>query len=111
MSGFTLLFASGTASKASTFVILFFAQAASWAGVPALGAAASGAAGALAAQGKLHLWAVLVVGTAGAELGSMAGWWLGHRVARAGLDGHGRFAERRRKALAPARRWRTGGAG
>jgi membrane protein DedA with SNARE-associated domain len=99
-----LLLASSTADKASTFVALFFAQALSWAGVPALGAAAAGAAGALASQGKIHLWAVLVVGTLGAELGSMVGWWIGNRVARVGLDGQsndhqGRFAEKRRKAL------------
>jgi membrane protein DedA with SNARE-associated domain len=94
-----LLLASGTADKAGTFVVLFFAQALSWAGVPALGAAAAGAAGALASQGTLHLWAVLVVGTAGAELGATAGWWLGYRVARTGAGHDGRFAERRRKAL------------
>lgn len=67
--------------------------------MPALGAAAAGAAGALASQGKLHLWAVLLVGTAGAEVGSLAGWWIGRRVARAGLDHEGRFTERRKKAL------------
>lgn len=96
------LFASGTADKAGTLVILFFAQAASWAGVPAIGAAAAGAAGVLASQGTLHLWAVLVVGTAGAEVGSMAGWWFGNRLARVGLDGEkqGRFADRGRKTLA-----------
>jgi membrane-associated protein len=101
-----LLFASGTANKASTFVVLFLAQALSWAGVPALGAAAAGAAGALASRGTLHLWAVLVVGTAGAEVGAMVGWWLGNRVARAGLDEQavslaqeGRFAKKRREAL------------
>lgn len=91
--------ASSTASKPLTFVILFCAQALSWAGVPAVGAAAGGAAGALASQGTLDLWAVLVVGTAGAELGSLGGWWLGNRIARAGLDREGRFTERRRKAL------------
>lgn len=85
-------------------MVLFFAQALSWAGVPALGAAAAGAAGALASQGTLHLWAVLVVGTLGAEAGAVVGWWLGNHLARAGLDQEpadheGRFAEKRRKAL------------
>ena len=77
---------------------MFIAQALSWAGVPAIGAAAAGAAGVLASQGTVHLWAVLVVGTAGAEVGSMGGWWLGHHVARAG-NTEGRFAEKRKKAL------------
>jgi membrane protein DedA with SNARE-associated domain len=109
MLGLTLLIATSTADSASTFVILFLGQALSWAGVPALGAAAAGAAGALASQGVVHLWAVLVVGTLGSQLGGLAGWWLGNRVARAGLDGKGRFAERRRKALSAGerveRRW------
>ncbi len=95
----TLLVATSTANRATTFLGLFAAQVLSWAGVPALGAAAAGAAGALASQGTVHLWAVLVVGTAGAEVGSLAGWWLGHRVARAGTDRHGRFTDKRKKAL------------
>jgi membrane-associated protein len=95
----TLLLATIAADKATTFLALFVAQALSWAGVPALGAAAAGAAGVLASQGKLHLWAVLVVGTAGAEVGSLGGWWLGHRIARAGIENEGRFAEKRKKAL------------
>jgi len=78
---------------------VFAAQVLGWAGIPAIGAAAAGAAGALASQGTLHLWAVLVVGTAGAEVGSLGGWWLGNRVARAGLGGQGGVAEKRRKAL------------
>jgi membrane protein DedA with SNARE-associated domain len=96
----SLPFATATADKAATFIALFLAQVASWAGVPALGAAASGAAAALASQGTIHLWAVLVVGTAGAEVGSLGGWWLGNRIAHAGLDGNGRFDDKRRKALA-----------
>jgi membrane protein DedA with SNARE-associated domain len=104
MTGLALLLATATADKAGTLAILFFAQALSWAGVPALGAAAAGAAGALASQGTLRLWSVLVVGTAGAELGSLAGWWIGNRLARAGLDRSsgdhkGRFSEKREKAL------------
>ena len=108
MIALTGLFATSTADRGSTLVILFAAQALSWAGVPALGAAASGAAGALASQGTLHLWAVLVVGTAGAEAGAVVGWWLGNRVARVGLDDEadheGKFKERRRSALAAGER-------
>lgn len=100
--------AASTADKATTFLVLFFAQMASWAGVPALGAATAGAAGALAKQGTLHLWAVVVVGTAGAEIGSLAGWWFGNRAARAGLD-DGEGSKKRRAALATGekieRRW------
>ncbi len=113
-----LLLAASTAASPWTFLALFTAQALSWMGVPALGAAA-GAAGALAHQGTVELWAVLVVGTAGAEVGSLGGWWIGYRVARAGLgpddaapdsNASGKpLNDRRRKALAAgekvARRW------
>lgn len=88
-----------TANSAATFLGLFAAQALGWATVSALGIAATGAAGALASQGKIHLWAVLVVGTAGAEVGGVAGCWMGHRVAHAGVERGGRFNERRKKAL------------
>ena len=87
--------AAATADKATTYLVVFFAQMASWAGVPALGAATAGAAGALAKQGTLHLWAVVVVGTAGAEIGSLGGWWFGNRAARAGLDAEGGSKSRR----------------
>jgi membrane protein DedA with SNARE-associated domain len=80
-------------------VALFVAEALAWAGVPMIGAAAMGAAGVLASQGSIDLWVVLVVGTAGAELGAWAGWWIGNRVARAGRDRPGRFAARRNQAL------------
>jgi membrane protein DedA with SNARE-associated domain len=91
--------ATAVADRWETFALLFVANALSWAGVPAIGAASMGAAGVLASQGSLHLWAVIVVGTLGSELGGLAGWWIGNRVARAGLDEPGRFAKRRNKAL------------
>jgi membrane protein DedA with SNARE-associated domain len=99
VSAVALILATTTANKPATFLVLLVAQAVSWAGVPALGTAAMSVAGALASEGTLHLWAVLVVGTIGAEIGSLGGWWIGYRVARAGLDREGRFGERRRRAL------------
>jgi membrane protein DedA with SNARE-associated domain len=98
------LFATATADKPETLLILFLGVALSWAGVPALGTAAIGAAGALASQGDLRLWAVLVVGTLGSELGGMGGWWLGKHVVGVGLDrGEGRFVDRRRAAMESGR--------
>ncbi len=94
------LLATATADRPTTFLAVFLGEALSWAGVPALGAAAVGAAGALASQGTVELWAVVVVGTIGAELGSFVGWWLGRRMARAGTRGSGRTAQRRAQALA-----------
>jgi membrane-associated protein len=94
-----VIVATATRDRWTTFLALFVAEALAWAGVPAVGAAALGAAGVLAGQGELHLWAVLVVGTIGAEIGGLVGWQIGNRVARAGLDRPGRVAERRAKAL------------
>jgi membrane protein DedA with SNARE-associated domain len=99
------LLATATADRATTFLAVFFGEALSWAGVPALGAAAVGAAGALASQGVVHLWAVVVIGTIGAELGSFVGWWLGRRMARAGTRGEGHTANRRAQALATGARF------
>ena len=81
------------------FAALFVAEALAWAGVPAIGAAAIGAAGVLASQGSIDLWAVVVIGTLGAEVGAFGGWWMGNRVARSGLDKPSRFAARRTRAL------------
>jgi membrane protein DedA with SNARE-associated domain len=95
------LLATATENAATTFVVLFFAEALAWAGVPAIGAAAMATAGVLASQGTVHLWAVVVVGTAGSWVGGLAGWQIGHRTAWAGLQREepGRFAARREKAL------------
>jgi membrane protein DedA with SNARE-associated domain len=94
-----LVVATATADNWITFAVLFVAEALAWAGVPAIGAAAMGAAGLLAQQGQLHLWAVILVGTVAAEVGGVVGWGVGYRVARAGLDRSGRFADRRARAL------------
>jgi membrane protein DedA with SNARE-associated domain len=97
--------ATSTADKPTTLALLFVAQALSWAGVPALGAAAMAVAGGLASQGVVRLWAVLVVGTFGAETGSLAGWWVGKRLAGAGSDRKGPLATRKRRALLAGRRF------
>ena len=93
-----LMLATATADRASTFLIVFIGEALSWAGVPAVGAAAVGAAGVLASQGQIHLWAVIIVGTIGAEVGGLVGWWLGGRVSGS-ERARGREGGRRDKAL------------
>jgi membrane protein DedA with SNARE-associated domain len=100
-----LLLLTATRNRASTFVAIFLAEILAWAGVPAIGAAAMGAGGALASQGVIHLWALLVVGTVGAEIGSFGGWWIGRKVARAGLKRPGRGSHRRAQALAAGARF------
>jgi membrane protein DedA with SNARE-associated domain len=104
LTAFALALAAATADRWSTLLILFVGEALSWAGVPAIGAAAAGAAGVLASQGTLHLWSVLVIGTLGAELGGIVGWRIGRWAAARPSDRDGRLAERGAKALATGHR-------
>jgi membrane-associated protein len=96
--------AAATADRWTTLLIVFAGTALSWAGVPAIGAAALGAGGVLASQGTLHLWSVLVFGTIGAEAGGIVGWRIGRWAARRPRGGEGRWAVRSAKALASGER-------
>ena len=64
------------------YVLLFVAVAASWAGVPFVGATALGAAGVAASQGNLNLFIVLGVATAAGETGGLIGYAVGLRWGR-----------------------------
>jgi undecaprenyl-diphosphatase len=88
-----------------TLLIVFGAQALGWAGFPAVATSVLAAAGALASQGQIGLWPVLVAGVAGAEVGGAIGWWIGREFAdrppREGRDS--RWARRSREALQSGR--------
>lgn len=62
-----------------TYVGLFILVAASWAGVPAVGGAALGAAGAAASQGRLNLALVVGVAAVAGEVGGLIGYAIGNR--------------------------------
>ncbi len=79
------------------YVVLFAAVAASWAGVPVIGASALGLAGVAASQGKLDLTAVLVVSTAAGEVGGLIGYAIGNRWGRALLERPGRHQAGRQR--------------
>ncbi len=64
------------------YVLLFAAVAASWAGVPIVGATALGAAGVAASQGNLNLWLVVGVATVAGETGGLVGYAVGQRWGR-----------------------------
>jgi membrane-associated protein len=88
---------------------LFVAVAASWAGVPFVGATALGAAGVAASQGDLNLALVVAVATVGGEVGGLIGYAIGNRWGRALLErpgkhqaGRQRIVERGERAYA---RW------
>jgi membrane protein DedA with SNARE-associated domain len=92
-----------TAGLASTwwqYLLLFLAVAASWAGVPAIGTAALGAAAVAASQEKLDLAAVIVVAVVAGEVGGLGGYAIGRRWGRRLVELPGRHQARREKMLA-----------
>jgi membrane protein DedA with SNARE-associated domain len=80
-------------------VLLFLAVAASWAGVPAIGAAALTAAAVAASRGQLEFAAVLVVSTVAGEVGGLIGYWIGERWGRELAERPGRHHDRRARLL------------
>jgi membrane protein DedA with SNARE-associated domain len=92
------------------YIVLFIAVTASWAGVPAVGTTALGAAGIAASQGNLNLVLVVAVSTAAGEVGGLIGYAVGDRWGRRllldrpgkHLDGRRQMVERGERAYA---RW------
>src|SRR5262249_27109773 len=86
------------------YVVLFAAVAASWAGVPFIGATVAGAAGVAASQGELDLAAVIIVATAAGEVGGLIGYDIGFRWGRDLLDRPGKHQARRQNLMAEGER-------
>jgi membrane protein DedA with SNARE-associated domain len=91
------------------YLALFVAVAASWAGVPVIGATALGAAAVGASQGRLNLAVVVGVSTLAGEVGGLIGYAIGNRWGRQLLErpgkhqaGRQRMVERGERAYA---RW------
>ncbi len=81
------------------YVALFLAVTASWAGVPFIGAAATGAAGVAASQGNLVLAWVIVVTIVAGEVGGVVGYGIGDRWGRQLLQRPGKHQEGRVKLV------------
>jgi membrane protein DedA with SNARE-associated domain len=81
------------------YVVLFLAVAASWAGVPVIGATALGAAGVAASQGDLNLAAVVIVATAAGEVGGLIGYAIGNRWGRVLLERPGKHQQGRERMV------------
>jgi membrane protein DedA with SNARE-associated domain len=81
------------------YLLLFLAVAASWAGVPFIGATALGAAAVAASQGRLNLALVLAVATLAGEVGGLIGYAVGDRWGQLLLDRPGKHQEGRRKMV------------
>jgi len=81
------------------YLLLFVAVAASWAGVPFIGATALGAAAVAASQGRLNLAVVIGVATAAGEVGGLIGYAVGDRWGQLLLDRPGKHQEGRRRIV------------
>jgi membrane protein DedA with SNARE-associated domain len=81
------------------YTLLFFAVAASWAGVPFIGATALGVAAVAASQGRLNLALVLAVATLAGEVGGLIGYAVGDRWGQLLLDRPGKYQEGRKKMV------------
>ncbi len=89
----------GLASTWWEYLVLFLAVAASWAGVPFIGATALGAAGVAASQGRLSLTLVIVVSTVAGEVGGLVGYAIGNRWGRELLERPGRHQAGRQRMV------------
>jgi membrane protein DedA with SNARE-associated domain len=81
------------------YALLFLAVAASWAGVPVIGATALGAAGVAASQGHLNLAVVVLVATVAGEVGGLIGYAVGNRWGRVLLERPGKHQEGRKRMV------------
>ena len=81
------------------YLLLFVSVAASWAGVPAIGTAALGAAAVAASQRQAGLAAVMAVAVVAGEVGGLGGYAIGRRWGRKLLERPGRHQARRAKIM------------
>jgi membrane protein DedA with SNARE-associated domain len=95
----SFILASDLATTWWHYAVLFVAVAASWAGVPFIGAAAVGAAAVLASQGQLDLAAVVIVATVAGEVGGLIGYAIGDRWGRQLVDRPGKRQASRQRLL------------
>ena len=79
------------------YVVLFITVTVSWAGVPAVGPAAIGAATVAASQNKLDLTAVVAVSVIASEIGGICGYAIGRRWGTRLMERPGPHQARRRK--------------
>ncbi|HEY6316874.1 MAG TPA: DedA family protein [Acidimicrobiia bacterium] len=82
------------------YLVVLLAVAASWSGIPFLGATAAGAAGVAASQGHLQLAAVVIVILLGGQIGGLIGYHIGFRWGRDLVLRPGKHQPYRQRVLA-----------
>ena len=86
--------------RLSEYIVMFVLVAIMGAGVPGGGDASLLAAGTLAGEGRLYVWAVIVIGIVAWMLGSSIGYAIGVRHGRSLLERPGWFERSRQNLLA-----------
>ncbi|MDE3129568.1 MAG: hypothetical protein KGL16_00295 [Acidobacteriota bacterium] len=88
-----------------SYAILYVGVAASWIGIPIVGGVVIAGAGALAGDGQLEVWLVVLVATVGAWTGGYAGYLIGVRAGVALADRPGRWRRERQLAMRAGERF------
>ncbi|HUJ65897.1 MAG TPA: hypothetical protein VLX59_10185 [Acidimicrobiales bacterium] len=94
-----VVLAAELASTWWQYLVLFIAVAASFAGVPAIGATVLGAAAVAASQGKLNLAAVIIVSTVAGQVGGLIGYAIGYHWGRELMERPGKHQAGRQKMV------------
>jgi membrane-associated protein len=87
------------------YVILYLGVAASWIGVPIVGAGVLAAAGVLASEGELSLWRVIAVASFAAWSGGYLGYVIGAGAGGAMSERPGRWHSQRQRAMRAGERF------
>jgi membrane protein DedA with SNARE-associated domain len=88
-----------SAADIGSYAILYIGVAASWVGVPIVGAGVIAGAGVLAGEGQLDIWLVIVVAALASWTGGYGGYLLGAHAGEALVGRHGRWQRQRRQAM------------
>ncbi len=82
-----------------TYAIFYIGVAASWIGIPIVGAGMLAGAGVLAGEGQLDVWLVIVVAALASWTGGYGGFLLGAHAGEALVGRRGRWQRQRRQAM------------
>jgi membrane protein DedA with SNARE-associated domain len=88
-----------SAANIGSYAILYIGVAASWVGIPIVGAGVIAGAGVLAGEGQLDIWLVIVVAALASWTGGYGGYLLGLHARETLVGPRGRWQRQRRRAM------------